>query len=993
MHMILKSLSISVINLFIMMTLILSPIPFSEISQARAADDQGCEENKNADGSAGIYKVGCEFSKDLSETDAKKHYPEGIAGIVEQFVGVAFAMIGVSLFWKPNTYTVNSCKTSVMEGGAQTFPVVQAGTLAYLIGELKANSEFKKSSKVAVDKNFQTKQMDETVNNKQIASYDALIDVYDTQAKGLKFKKNMALLAEVAFLSATTMEYLSTKKLKVQCETQINTLKTAYQSSLNAINTVNATIPGLQATCASETATGTATQCSEGLVEINRIITTFYAAITKADVEAATATQGSEQKKSNIVSSSIGKVFDFVVGIPGKIYDSIFKRPTEEDKKASLELMKIEADNNLRITKTTLIERQELIVELQTALATYPSPIVTTLGTEVNAILVAVDQLRRQPIQCCGTYALDPTTVTLDTYSVVVPVQANSVTNNTGGGEVTTGGGEVTTGGGEVTTGGGENITEPEELPFMSDAYIKDKAERAYDSVVSWWDRTTFQKPWKTKPEAGFIKFPTEKFKGIPYQYIGLDLSSAYVQEPNIEKVSKFLKPAIENLIYRVVFEKMHKEHKDPVKQLENLAQVGLYTDYILTNGQQTWEESNLKKELAEYKRKYQGDPKSYEQKIGTIIAQLKSQLTITAANASGWKDLLGLGVKAYILHMVMWDWMEAHALNYPKARMWTWGTMAAVNLAVYMFDSKSHKDAEKRAKTVRLEKERFMESHGILAAVEEGGDGSGSGSSGNNGNSNFIASDNGSTGGGPATVTCAVPNGNSFLPAACPAPGPQSGLRIPTVTTDSSGRQITGTLNTGLGAIGTATQALGSNESVDGNKAYQASIKTLEKVAPALRALSSQIIDEADAQDKAASRSLGVKPLSLKSSLAKVKSLFSGNPSSSGVSASNLNTGSKALEETAKKLAKSRGAKFKFKPLAMPKFDTNLGGIGNSGSGFSDSDMESTRQNVMSNLDMNQESISENKDGDIFKMITNRYLINYPTMLNEKKKDSPKDK
>ena len=234
-----------------------------------------------------------------------------------------------------------------------------------------------------------------------------------------------------------------------------------------------------------------------------------------------------------------------------------------------------------------------------------------------------------------------------------------------------------------------------------------------------------------------------------------------------------------------------------------------------------------------------------------------------------------------------------------------------------------------------------------------------------------------------------ATANGNTYLPAACPSSGPGAGMRIPTVTVDENGRRVTGTLNSGLSAIKTATQAMGSNASVDGNKAYDAAIKTLENVAPALRKLSAQVVEDADRRENAVAKKLGIKPLSLKSSLGKVSRAFPGSISGSGLSSSALNNGSEALESKAKEMEKEQAKKFNFKPLDMPNFNNNLGAIGSGSDStdfFSDSDLEAKRTQVMNDLDMEQNTVNENANGNIFKMITNRYLLSYPKLLNEKK-------
>lgn len=232
-----KYLSMVLVNAMMIMTFILAPIPGvdntsyaadsdteEEVVDPDAAADCEKEEDRE-DGKPGIYKAGCEFNDDLAKSGLKNHYPEGTKGIIEQFIGAVFALVGVTAFHKPLPTAVAECPAHVAP--VISMPIVQAGSLAYLLGEIAANNEFKKGSKIAVDQNFQGKknegydrnekgeERDESRkkakenredNNKQLQAYTSLETIYKHQIKGLKQKIGFATAAEVAFIAAEVIE-------------------------------------------------------------------------------------------------------------------------------------------------------------------------------------------------------------------------------------------------------------------------------------------------------------------------------------------------------------------------------------------------------------------------------------------------------------------------------------------------------------------------------------------------------------------------------------------------------------------------------------------------------------------------------------------------------------------------------------------------------------------------------------------------------------------
>ena len=157
----------ALITSMIICTLVFLPYP-ANLNNAYAEDsnttdiaetDGGveCDDGTGGtNGGADVYRVGCEFNEDLAKSKAENHYGDGTKGIVEQFVTAIFALIGVSLFFTPSPLSVAECPMN--QGGSISIPIVQAGSLAYLIGDISANAKFKEASKMAVDHSFQAKE-------------------------------------------------------------------------------------------------------------------------------------------------------------------------------------------------------------------------------------------------------------------------------------------------------------------------------------------------------------------------------------------------------------------------------------------------------------------------------------------------------------------------------------------------------------------------------------------------------------------------------------------------------------------------------------------------------------------------------------------------------------------------------------------------------------------------------------------------------------------
>ncbi len=442
--MLVKSALIGFINSLIVFSLIILPMNLSSTAYAQSNPDfdssdvlgmdettsnsssevfteQDCtEENKDSEECQGVYKPGEEFNDARSESDLEDHYAEGDKGILEQYIGAAFAMIGVSLFGNTNQQAAQSCQLKEATGARVTFPIVQAGSLAYLIGEVSANLEFKEAAQLAVDHTFQAKK-DEDIgdseasterekknresNDEQIKAYNALIEIYEKQSEGMEKKIKMATLAEAAFLTATGIEIADMLKLKSYCKSQMTGLNSTLSAELGSLQGMIATIEtegsGYAAICSES-----GSKCTEaGLCFGAALATEEYLIEIKADDAAINKFSLSEiGRLSKVMVKKIGNLGLFIVMIPVNaikgVYDKVvgmFSDPKEEKTED-----KTTGSENTSTAQARIGVRTGITTPIDKAASGG-----CTSATGAMGYIKSIETLRSTQVQCCGAITID----------------------------------------------------------------------------------------------------------------------------------------------------------------------------------------------------------------------------------------------------------------------------------------------------------------------------------------------------------------------------------------------------------------------------------------------------------------------------------------------------------------------------------------------------------------------------------------------------------
>lgn len=402
------SFLLSLFQVVMIFTLTLAPVPFMDRVNAVYADDDSkevrddCEDDENADGSPRVYKPGCDFNDALTKAGDQSTTP-GLVGVIEQFVAAAFGLAAInSVVFTQHPMAQVDCPGYMNPN--ITLRMMQAGSLAYIVGNIQSNQKFKSAAKDAVDIELTPQaKRDETAddeeqaiknrefNQKQLDAYMALIKVYEAKVEALETKKNMAMLAELAYLAALGTEVVMTSGHAGKC-----TAGTAADTE-NEL-TITSTLQLIETTAAGVSAGPTAALCADAAVASAAKLT-VQAAAEASTATAATTNASEDTEEDSTDKGFISKLFAsfisvFTLGVAG-FFASNTSPYSHEVSEARLQA---EVARNTTLFGT-------ITAEQTTASA---SVISTALDCPVTAATVATFQTTEgekaiTPYICCGS--------------------------------------------------------------------------------------------------------------------------------------------------------------------------------------------------------------------------------------------------------------------------------------------------------------------------------------------------------------------------------------------------------------------------------------------------------------------------------------------------------------------------------------------------------------------------------------------------------------
>lgn len=929
----LKSTIAAFINSLIAMTLILAPIDYQgggQINSAYAADEKEekqdvdidcdtAEDRNSQEGNRGVYKAGCEFNDDMAKSKMKDHYGEGTMGMIEQFIGAVFAMIGITAIATPTPNSIAACKGHL--GAKVTFPIVAGGSLAYLIGEMQANAKFKEASKESVDHAFAAKKTEEVnregtkeardesrktakknreENLKQIKAYEALEKIYQAQVDGMSTKVKMATAAEIAYLAAEGVELSDI----ISNNSAGNAEKVA---ALDAEIAAEATL----FTSAGSLAGGTCGACST-LVASTKA---YLAGVEAIDVANTGTAVGQESKEAvsaagdiKMASSMFSSFTGFLTSMGGKVA-GLVKSKTEL---AEADATATANDTVGKTTKTERLAAEKSLMGIAascTSAATAGSFGTCSVGTGLlpafNAAVVNLSAIRNIPLLCtsAGTF------LGVDLDSITPPV-----------------------------------------------------VDISYD-----------------------------------IDQIGLGVGGVIVLNDNfVKEKRRYVKAIFSNFLNRLAISELSKVEVNADKRVSQYAATSQYIEYIVEEGMKKFDKTNFEEEFKQLDFDY-NDFDYY--KLGSIFKKEFSLINSAHAGGIDFSEFLGLAVKIGLMYYTMSGYVREYAFPKSGNRAWTWAIMAVVNGAILAFDMKKKDEAKERLDVVRKEKEHFIKSRAADSGFSLDAN---QAKLLNNGNISMADATAGSYN-GKGVMGCATPKGNSYAPAPCPTVIPKQKFAINTGKAKfiANGSPLKNALNSIPSvAYNAATGKAYSNPSM-----MDASIKSLAGQRNALVRQVASLRKKFD--DRPAIKDKNGKPLkraSIQGTVAKFKKLYKGDPSKTGVSpqiAASINSAKmpdlKGLEDKVaalkpgQKSAGGNGANipsFNMPSRSESDFDFDLddeGGVGESGE-FGQEGSSARGEEELGEFIVDSGEIVENEDVNIFKLISNRYLLSYPVLLEEKK-------
>ncbi len=352
------------------------------------------------------------------------------------------------------------------------------------------------------------------------------------------------------------------------------------------------------------------------------------------------------------------------------------------------------------------------------------------------------------------------------------------------------------------------------------------------------------------------------------------------------------------------------------------------------------------------------------------------------------WGAVLNIGSQFMMVNALLGKVASSWGFVKPRGRVVTWGAMNAVNATVLAIDSSARGKVEKYIEAVKKEKKRYKEAVGLGGVGEEG-----------EGGGQLVlregASPRHQTFSGSANIkSCAVPKGDGFAPSVCPVKVSKSAFSPPKISRKFASGLTPSHLST-MKNISGMSHGLASGK-MGADELASMDLAPLSAANKAMSDFNEKLIKKIDAKDKKRFRDKKDKPESLAEMLEKAKSgLLKGGASqgsplaSLNMSSHNRPAGEKKNNNESKNsgLIKvnpyKKGSSMRGANSGKEQFDFGLGD-----SGSSDDENREVAVNNEKSLDdfvLNHNDINKRKDASIFKILSNRYLLSYPKVLEEK--------
>ena len=354
-------------------------------------------------------------------------------------------------------------------------------------------------------------------------------------------------------------------------------------------------------------------------------------------------------------------------------------------------------------------------------------------------------------------------------------------------------------------------------------------------------------------------------------------------------------------------------------------------------------------------------------------------------------KEIFNIGSKLMLLQGLLGKLMKNYALNRPIGRSITWPIMSGLGIAIAVSLKKTEEKIQNNIEIVEKERQRFIDS----AAARTG-------LSGNkvNGNSSVQLEKYDPTANLSNSMNikaCAVPNGNGFSPAMCPAVVPKQKFSLPELK-----GKMRNTINPdflkGMSMMSKYARGVSSG-SINGESMSDSDLDDISNLSNALAQHNAKLREEVDKHNSGIKTKDGRKLPNLKATIASFKRGF-GSGSAGGSSAAPLaSTGGEAYQRRGGKVTTNNVVNKGKKPttsvgggsvaaVKAPDFDLDFGdedagGVANADGTAADS-AGTKGPEKLEDFVLKHDDINKRSEVPIWKILSNRYILSYPKILEE---------
>lgn len=911
--------------------------PFSE--------DEPCV---NTDGTQveGYYQKGCAFKENQIDMQEWKG-SWGAAEIINYLMILTTSLVMVSsIGFTPYNGNLNDCPMN--QAGPYTIPIVMVAAGAHLVEEILMNFLYKDAAEQAANTYIEGSKTTEN-QDAQLEAFDKLIELYGTMQTLQTTRIVLHSILAAVYAGVTTAETVNMTTCSSQCTTTRTSASSGVEATLTSLQTLQSSLTGSIQTCATTGGSPTGVASCQALVtEVGTDYADLRTQWTETQTQSASRETQEAQQAAEESTEQPSRMAEFLVPITNM---------TPAAKEALSREVQLSEETDISNEQAQEAQTTASRLNRKARRLRMPTTITTALTTCQSGTLAGCASLAQGSAACTS--------------------QSNACFGQLRG--------QVNTFVQNINTFG-QYMEQPVQCcnAFPSDVPSILESNPPTISQIS-----TLRD----------IDFPAAE-------------SSAFFHRDNyIEKDKIELERKLPNIIKAIAYNAMmnyyiNKEMKhypnDPKKNLAEYAKYHERTERLLeTNPAHLLQKPLRPQEIELALINNMNMPKSVET---TQFSNLMSKVSeaIFMPNAYAFIDFsnagtkLGISVMVLLIAYLLRDFFQQWFLTHPLNRTLTYGFMTLLAGGQIVIDGVTLAKINDNLDAVRNERERFVAASAVNTELT-GGEGEGGGAVEANVTTVqpvFFNNQEGINCDAKASQTSQtareVRKGEAFSTAcsirnALPSINPESPPRNSAIA--SSGLNM-GPVGGLMPAINSMAGGMSPSHSAIQGGELLASAQNARNLMKDLQKKSMDKYDSIFGKDKKGKSKKGYVPLATA-----IQKAFtagkSGNVNSIAATASI--PGSTGASEAAGKGGSGLPQKFKTQdfaavappPGADPGFDFSLGDTKEE-LGIPKHGLRDEKAPDISNLDIEYNDIANKPGASIFKLLSNRYILQYPKLLEE---------